>query len=57
MNKPTKAFVMLEPPYITYVIQQLKYSDTPNKGQSIFSIMGSNKGISEVPLFAIFEKN
>ena len=27
---------------------------TPNKGQSIFWKIGSNKGISEIPLFAIF---
>ena len=29
---------------------------TPNKGQSIFGKMGSNKGISQVPLFVIFDK-
>ena len=27
-----------------------------NKGQSIFSKIGSNKGISQIPLFAIFDK-
>ena len=29
---------------------------TPNKGQSIFGKIGSNKGISLVPLFVIFDK-
>ena len=29
---------------------------TPNKGQSIFSKIGSNKGISETPLFVVFHK-
>ena len=29
---------------------------TPNKGQAIFGEIGSNKGISQIPLFAIFDK-
>ena len=29
---------------------------TPNKGQSIFGKIGSNKGISQIPLFVIFDK-
>ena len=29
---------------------------TPNKGQSIFDKIGSNKGISQIPLFVIFDK-
>ena len=29
---------------------------TPNKGQSIFGKIGSNKGISPIPLFIIFDK-
>ena len=29
---------------------------TPNKGQSIFGKIGSNKGNSQIPLFVIFDK-
>ena len=29
---------------------------TPNKGQSNFDKIGSNKGISQLPLFVIFDK-
>ena len=29
---------------------------TPNKEQSIFGELGSNKGISQIPLFVIFDK-
>ena len=29
---------------------------TLNKGQSIFGEIGSNKGISQIPLFVIFDK-
>ena len=30
---------------------------TPNKGQPVFSVNGSNKGISGIPLFAIFKES
>ena len=29
---------------------------TPNKGQSIFGKIGSNKEISQIPLFVFFDK-
>ena len=29
---------------------------TPNKGQTIFGEIGSNKGISQIPLFVIFDE-
>ena len=45
-------------PKSTY-FQSYKLYDTvvtPDKGQSIFGEIGSNKGTSEIPLFVIFNK-